>query len=62
MQLLYAIAIIKNFFENECDELYTAAIRVKKDGTILRTDWGYFWDGLREIEEWAKKDMDGGNA
>lgn len=52
--LLYAIATIRNFVENECLGKTTSVIVVKKDGTLLKTDWGYFLDGLNEIERWAK--------
>lgn len=56
VQLLSAIKVLKHFITEECKDIYTACIEVKKDGTRLMTDWGYFEEGLNEIEKWAMKD------
>lgn len=55
IQLLFAIKVLKHFITEECKDIYTACIEVKKDGARLMTDWGYFEEGLNEIEKWAMK-------
>ena len=50
-----AIATIRLFMEEECEERRTASMVVKEDGSKLCTDWGYFEDGLDEIEKWLGK-------
>lgn len=49
-----AISVIKDFFYNKCEDRYTSLIVVKEDGHELKTDWGYFEDGLNEIEAWLQ--------
>lgn len=53
--LINSIATIRWFIEEQCVEKRTASMVVKEDGTKLCTDWGYFEEGLDEIEEWLEK-------
>lgn len=55
VKLLLATKVIRHFITQECKDITNACIEVKKDGTRLLTDWGYFEDGLNEIEKWAMK-------
>lgn len=50
-----AIATIWWFMEEQCEEHRTASMVVKEDKTKLSTDWGYFEEGLDEIEKWLDK-------
>lgn len=50
-----AIATIRWFMEEQCEERRTASMVVKEDKTELRTDWGYFEEGLDEIEKWLER-------
>lgn len=54
-KLINSIATIRWFMEEECEERRTTSMVVKEDGSKLRTDWGYFEEGLDEIEKWAEK-------
>lgn len=54
-KLINSIATIRWFMEEECEERRTASMVVKEDKTKLRTDWGYFEEGLDEIEKWVEK-------
>lgn len=47
-----AVEIIKSFI-NSCEDISTGIIRTE-DGVKLYTDWGYFEDGLNEIERYLK--------
>ena len=50
-ELLKAIQVI-NAFLDSCKDVGTCLI-IAPDGTRLDTDWGYFEEGLREIENYA---------
>lgn len=50
-----SIATIRWFMEEQCEERRTASMVVKEDKTKLCTDWGYFEDGLDEIEKWLER-------
>ena len=52
-ELINAIELIKQFLDSG-DGLTTAEWRTE-DGTILNCDWGYFLEGLYEIEGYAIK-------
>lgn len=54
-KLLIATKVIRHFITQECKDITTAIIEAKKDGERLYTDWGYFEEGLNEIEKWAWK-------
>lgn len=50
-----SIATIRWFMEEQCEERRTASMVVKEDKTELCTDWGYFEEGLDEIEKWLER-------
>lgn len=50
-KLIEAVETIKEFI-NSCEGSTTALIT--KSGEMLCTDWGYFEDGLDEIEKYAR--------
>ena len=50
-----SIATIRWFLEEQCVEKRTASVVVKEDGSKLYTDWGYFYEGLDEIEKWLER-------
>lgn len=50
--LWFSILVIRNFIHNKCEDRLTSLIVVKEDGHELKTDWGYFEEGLDEIEAW----------
>ena len=50
-----SIATIRWFMEEQCEERGTISMVVKEDKTELSTDWGYFEEGLDEIEKWLDK-------
>ena len=52
-EIINAIELIKQFLDSG-DSLTTAEWETD-DGTILRCDWGYFLEGLYEIEGYAIK-------
>ena len=54
-KLINSIATIRWFLEEQCVEKRTASVVVKEDGSKLYTDWGYFEDGLDEIEKWLER-------
>ncbi len=54
-KLINSIATIRWFIEEQCVEKRTASVVVKEDGSKLYTDWGYFEEGLDEIEKWLGK-------
>lgn len=58
LQLLFATKVLKHFITQECKDVTTFCIEVKKDGARLMTDWGYFEEGLDEIAKWAMKDKE----
>lgn len=49
--LLNAVHIIRQFIDNCTD--YGVDLKTE-DGAIISTDWGYFEQGLDEIERYAK--------
>ena len=49
-----SINMIRDFLYNKCDDRLTSLIVVKEDGHELKTDWGYFEEGLNEIEAWLQ--------
>ena len=55
LNLWNAIRTIRYFIDEKCEERLTCLIVVKEDRTELRTDWGYFEEGLNEIERWLNK-------
>lgn len=54
-KLINSIATIWWFMEEQCEERRTASMVVKEDKTKLCTDWGYFEEGLDEIEKWLER-------
>ena len=67
-----SILVIRNFIHNKCEDRPTSAdkkncetaaypIVVKEDGHELKTDWGYFEEGLDEIEAWLLPNEKGEN-
>ena len=53
-----AISTIKWFIKEKCEDRLTSLIVVKEDGHELRTDWGYFEEGLNEIEKWLESEVE----
>ncbi len=54
-QVLKAITVIETFLNTQGEFLTTICWRAK-DGTILKTDWGYFEDGVSEIKKYLERD------
>lgn len=52
-EIIKAIHTINNFLNTQGVFLATSMWRAK-DGTILSCDWGYFDEGMREIEKYLK--------
>ena len=52
--ILTSINILRHFIDKECDTVGVNVLKVKSDNTRLLCDWGYFEDGLNEIERWAR--------
>ena len=53
MRLIDAVERVKTFFESECRPKYSFEL-IFPDGKGRVTDWGYFEDGLKYIEEYAR--------
>lgn len=53
--LANSIATIRWFMEEQCVEKRTTSMVIKEDGYELCTDWGYFEEGLDEIENWLER-------
>ena len=49
-----AIEVIGGFFDSNGEFISTTCFRTK-DGTDLITDWGYFEEGLAEIEGYIER-------
>lgn len=55
MKLIDAVERVKAFFENECRTKYSFEM-IFPDGKGRVTDWGYFEEGLKYIEEYARSE------
>ena len=56
-ELLKAIQVITEFLDS-CKDVSNGEI-ITQDGVHLRTDWGYFEDGLTELRTYARGKHDG---
>lgn len=51
-EIIKAINTIENFLEQGV--FISTSMWRAKDGTVLKTDWGYFEDGLKEILDYVE--------